>query len=325
MTDYFLGIDVGGTKSDALIASQDGQIVGISKAGCGNWESIGYEGMASVLQQITQQALDDAGLQAGQISGAGFGISGFDWPSQYEQHMEVIRSLGLACPLGLVNDALVGLLAGSDAGWGVAVIAGTGCNCWGLNAGGRVGRVTGEGLLFDEEGGAGTLVTKAIRAISRQWSKRGPETHLTEAFLESKGVKDVLSFLEGLSLQKITWTPEDVRIVFKVADEGDPIAQEIVEWTGERLADLVCGVIRQLELEDKVFDVVKVGSLWKSGPRLGEAMRRAVHQVAPGAHPLPLLAPPAVGGILLGMQHAGVSQVGMRQALVASCQSRLVG
>jgi N-acetylglucosamine kinase-like BadF-type ATPase len=199
LTDYFLGVDIGGTKSDALIASQDGHIAGIGRAGCGNWESIGYEGMAGVLQKITRLALDEAGLQTGQIAAAGFGISGFDWPSQYDLHMEAVHSLGLTCPVGLVNDALVGLLAGTDAGWGVAVIAGTGNNCWGQDRHGRIGRVTGEGYLFDEEGGAGTLITEAIRAISRQWSKRGPHTLLAPAFLETKGLKNIVSLLEGLA------------------------------------------------------------------------------------------------------------------------------
>jgi N-acetylglucosamine kinase-like BadF-type ATPase len=113
--------------------------------------------------------------------------------------------------------------------------------------------------------------------------------------------------------------------VFKVADEGDEVARHIVEWTGGRLADLVCGVIHQLELENETFDVVKVGSLWKSGSLMGEAMRLKVQQVAPGANPVSLLASPAIGGIILGMQQIGAIQPGFRRRLIDSYLSKITG
>jgi N-acetylglucosamine kinase-like BadF-type ATPase len=315
---FFLGIDIGGSKSHALVADETGRVMGFGQAGCGNWEAIGYDGLGNVLRAITQQALTGAGISIEQLGGAGFGIAGYDWPSQYRPHMEAIQSLRLACPIGLVNDTLIGLLAGAEEGWGIAVVAGTGCNCWGLDRQGRVGRVTGEGELFGEEGGAGSLIRRAIQAISRQWSQRGPATRLTPAFLESKGVPDVLSFLEGLSLKRIALDAEDVRTVFKVADEGDRVAQAIVDWAGEQLADLACGVIHQLGLEGEAFEIVLVGSLWKSGPRLSESLRREVQKTASRARLMQLSAPPVVGGVVLGMQQAGVRNPMPRKELLDS-------
>jgi N-acetylglucosamine kinase-like BadF-type ATPase len=292
--------------------------MGFGQAGCGNWEAIGYDGLGHVLRTITHQALTGAGISIEHLGGAGFGISGYDWPSQYGPHMEAIQSLGLACPIGVVNDTLIGLLAGAEEGWGIAVVAGTGCNCWGLDRQGRVGRVTGEGELFDEEGGAGSLVRRAVQAISRHWSQRGPATGLTAAFLESKGVADVLSLLEGLSLKTIVMDAQDVRTVFRVADEGDRVAQDIVDWAGEQLADLVCGVITQLALEGEAVEIVLVGSLWKSGPRLSESLRRGVQKTASRARLMQLPAPPVVGGVILGMQQAGLRNPLARKMLLDS-------
>jgi len=297
---------------------ETGQVVGFGRAGGGNWEGVGYDGLRSVLQAITRQALNGAHISIGQMAGAGFGVAGYDWPSQYEPHIKAIRSLGLVCPIGLVNDSLIGLLAGSEEGWGIAIVAGTGCNCWGIDRQGRVGRITGEGDLFGEEGGAGSLVRQAIRAISRQWSQRGPATRLTEAFLESKGSPDVFCFLEDLALRRMVWEPQDSRTVFKTADEGDLVAQSIVDWAGQQLADLAGGVIRQLELEEEVFEIVLVGSLWKSGPRLSESLRRNVLKTAKRARLMPLPAPPVVGGVILAMKQASDWMPQMRSVLLDS-------
>ena len=176
--------------------------------------------------------------------------------------------------------------------------------------------MTGEGVLFDEEGGAGALVTRAIQTISRQWSRRGPATRLTETFLAIKGVPDAFSLFEGLALKQIQLVPDDVKIIFRIADEGDPVAQEIVIWAGEKLADLACGVIRQLDLEKEKFEVVLVGSLWKSGERLISATRRVIQETAPQAALVLLPVPPVVGGVLLGMRQAGLSNPRLRKILV---------
>ncbi len=70
MPKYFLGIDIGGTKSHALIADESGQVVGFGRAGSGNWEGVGYDGLQRVLGTITDQAIAKAGIDRAQIAGA---------------------------------------------------------------------------------------------------------------------------------------------------------------------------------------------------------------------------------------------------------------
>jgi len=61
---------------------------------------------------------------------------------------------------------------------------------------------------------------------------------------------------------------------------------------------------------------VLVGSLYDGGPLLTEAMRRTVQAVAPGARLVRLAAPPVVGGILLGMEQAGLDGRAARRQLI---------
>jgi len=46
---YYLGIDVGATKTHALIADEAGRCRGFGAAGPGSYQSIGYDGLARVL------------------------------------------------------------------------------------------------------------------------------------------------------------------------------------------------------------------------------------------------------------------------------------
>lgn len=124
--NYFVGGDVGGTKTHVVIADEDGRIIGFGRSGGGNHESVGYEGFARVVGEAFNQAVVSADIPIDQISGIGFGIGGYDWESQRKDHLDALSSLGIKAPIELVNDAILGLLAGSEAGWGIAVVSGTG-------------------------------------------------------------------------------------------------------------------------------------------------------------------------------------------------------
>jgi N-acetylglucosamine kinase-like BadF-type ATPase len=196
---YFLGVDIGNTKSHALIADNQGQIVGFGVAGNGNHEVIGVDGFKSVLKNIVYQALDKAGISPTAITGAGFGIAGFDWESDRPLMNEAVDELGMDCPYICVNDAVIGLAAGARAGWGISVSSGTSCNCWGRSLDGREGHVSGNGGNFAEYGGGSEIVMYSIHAISRAWSLRGPQTQLTDFFCQHTGSKDEYYLLEGFA------------------------------------------------------------------------------------------------------------------------------
>src|SRR5258705_2864022 len=188
---YMLGVDGGATKTPALVADETGRAFGFGQAGPGNYQVVGYEGMALALRAATAAALAMAGVTIERIAGAGLGVGGFDWPSQRPRMLEMVAEAGLHAPLEIVNDAVLGLLAGAAEGWGVALVAGTSNNCRGRDRRGREGRVTGEGLQVREYGGAAELVMKAVHAVAGAWSRRGTATSLTDAFVAAAGAQTV--------------------------------------------------------------------------------------------------------------------------------------
>lgn len=316
---YFLGIDIGNTKSHAIVADETGRCLGFGQAGPGSWEAIGWARAEAVLHDIVGQALHDAAIDITALAGAGFGYAGYDWPEDRPGHVAMIDSLGLgATPYALGNDTLVGLVAGAEQGWGVVVVAGTSNNCRGRDRHGREGRVTGSGYRFGEYGGAAEIVGKAIQAIGLAWTMRGPATALSDAFVELTGAADPGDLMAGLIRDRYQLWPDAAPVVFRLAEAGDAVAEAIITWAGEELGSLANGVIRQLDLTDESFDVVLSGSLYKGGAALIDPMRRTIHAVAPGAALVRLQVAPVIGGVLLGMEQAGLPTAAARPTLVAT-------
>lgn len=318
VSDYFLGIDVGGTKTHALIADASGQVVAFAEGGPGNWEDVGYDGLARTLTTVTECVLANAGLSKAQITGAGFGIAGYDWPSQLAPHRAAIEPLALAqANIAVVNDTLIGLMAGSTTGWGLALIAGTRANCCGWDQHRRVGRMTGYGLRFAEYAGGLEMVGRAVQAIALEWTCRGPATQLTSAFIKHTGAKGIEDLLEGLSLNRLEIDATAAPLIFQAAN-GDEVAREIVLWAARELGSLAIGVIRQLGFESQSFEIVQVGSLYKGSPLLVDTLHQTVQAVAPDARFLTLTAPPVVGAVLLAMEQRGINGYAMRDGLIES-------
>lgn len=308
MPHYFLGVDIGSTKSHACVADETGQVLGFGNAGAGNHESVGYDGLIRALGNATQRALARANLSAHEIAGAGFGIAGFDWHTERAAMLDAISTLKLDAPVEIVNDAMLGVIAGAREGWGVAVVSGTGCNARGRTRDRqREGMVTGAGALMGEGAGAGELVHWAIAAVSHMWTRRAPATKLADAFVQRVGARDVPDLLEGIINFRYTLDASAAPLVFQIAAQGDVVAQSLIQRAGRELGELANAVIRQLDFQREEFDVVLVGSMFNSGEVLIQPMREKVLSIAPCARLAKLEGPPVLGAVMLGMEQANVA------------------
>jgi N-acetylglucosamine kinase-like BadF-type ATPase len=300
---YYLGADLGATKTHTLIVDETGRGLGFGESGPANHESVGYDGMFQSMLEGMEQALHAAGLKKEEISGAGFGVAGYDWPSEAEPTASVIDKLGLQAPYKFVNDAVPGLVAGAEEGWGVVVVSGTGSNCRGWDREHkREGRVTGHGVLMGEGAGGSELMHRCMQIVGYSWSKRLPKTALADAIVAHVGAKDLEDLLRGYTTYEYHVGAEAARLVFRVAEDGDQAARDLILWAGTELGEMANAVIRQLEFENLAFDVVMTGSMFEGGPMLIDPMRSTIHKLAPKARLVRLRVPPVIGAVMLGME-----------------------
>ncbi len=317
---YFLGVDVGSSKTHALVADETGRCIGFGKAWGGNHQVAGYEGLADALRQSFEQASRMANVGAELIGGAGFGVAGYDFPSDRAAHLEAIAALGLSCPVEVVNDGLNGLLAGATRGVGVNVTAGSSVNCCGRGPNGEEGRIVGNGSSFGEFGGGAEIVWKGLHMVNYAWIKRIPPTALTAVYLDAAGAKDVLDLMDGLSASRYHLFPFIAVQIFEAARAGDAAARDVIRWAGEELGSLAVSVTRQIGMAQDEVEIIQSGSVFEGGELLTGPMREIIHRHAPKARILRLDGPPVAGPLLLGMNAAGMDGYAVRRMLIQTAK-----
>jgi N-acetylglucosamine kinase-like BadF-type ATPase len=317
---YFLGIDVGSSKTHALIADETGQTIGFGKAWGGNYQAVGYDGLENVLKESFKQAREMSAVDPAQIAGAGFGVAGYDFLSDSEGHLKAIAALGLSCPVEVVNDGVNGLLAGATRGIGVNVTSGSSNNCRGKNKAGKEGRIVGNGATFGEYGGAAEIVRRGLQMVNYAWIKRIPPTALTQIYLNTVGAKDEMDLMEGLSNQQYHLFPFIAVDIIQAARAEDSAACEIIHWAGEELGWLAVSVARQIGMENDEVEIIQSGSVFEAGAILTDPMCAVVLKHCPKAKIKRLDGPPVVGSVILGMDQAHFDGYAIRDNLVRTAK-----
>ncbi len=153
------------------------------------------------------------------------------------------------------------------------------------------------------EGAGGTeLLHRAMQLVGYAWTKRGPMTALADALVKHVGAKDLEDLLRGYTTYEYEVGADAAPIVFRVAQEGDAVARDLIHWAGCEIGEMANAIIRQLEFENLAFDVVMTGSMFEGGPMLTEPMRRTIQSFAPRARMVRLTVPPVIGAVILGME-----------------------
>jgi N-acetylglucosamine kinase-like BadF-type ATPase len=320
---YFLGIDVGSSKTHALIVDETGACLGFGKAWGGNHQGVGYDGLENVLKESFEQAIQMAGISADQIMGAGFGVAGYDFPTDHEKHLQAIAKLGLSCPVEVVNDGWNGLFAGATRGIGVNVTAGSSNNCRGRGRDGRKGRIVGNGPTFGEYGGGIEIALKALHMVNYAWIKRIPPTALTNILINAVGAKDEMDLMEGLSNEQYHLFPFIAIEVIQAARDGDAAACEVIRWSGEELGWLAVSVARQIGMENEEVEIVQSGSVFDAGDIVINPMRDVILKHCPKAKIFHLDCPPVVGSVLLGMEQVNFDGYVVREKIIQSAKETL--
>ncbi|MEE8389651.1 MAG: BadF/BadG/BcrA/BcrD ATPase family protein [Anaerolineae bacterium] len=305
MSRFVVGVDGGTTKTIALVADEQGHILGAGRGGNSNWSGPDVEIPMQVVVEAVQQALDQADLSGDDVAMGVFGLAGADWPEDYEQREAVLSRSGIARRVIVKNDAIVGWRAGTRGQYGVVIAAGTGSNTCITTPDGREW-CYGYYVFY---GGAVDVAQEAIHAVLREKDGRGEPTTLTEHVLERLDCPSTEAMLKSMIAGQLdrSLSFSLCPLVFEVANTGDDVAAEIVVKQGQALAEYATAAIRRYGMQDLEFDVVLCGSLFKGqGPLLIDTITQAVHRVAPHAHIVRAYLEPTIGGVLLAYDALGI-------------------
>ena len=246
-----------------------------------------------------------------------FHLANLDLPGEERATARELRPLAVAEQIVAANDVFAVLRAGSDRGWGVAVVGGAGVNAVGLHSDGRIARYLAIGELSGDWGGGLAVGLAALAAAVRAGDGRGPHTVLRERIGPVAGVGDpeelAVAIYSGLRprLDLLDLAP----MTLQAAHEGDPIAVAIIGRLSDEAAVMAIGLLRRLRLLRSAADVVLGGGMLQSGsPLIVDGVAARLHADAPNARVVVLDVPPVAGSLDEALQRAGASAAARRRA-----------
>ena len=275
VSQFYLGVDGGGSKTLAVIVDATGRERGRGMAGSSNHEAVGHEQALSALHAAVGQAGSAVNTEL-RLAAAWLGLAGVDHPGDVAALL--LQARALAKTVRVTNDAEL-LLAALPRGIGVAVIAGTGSIAFGCNTQGESARAGGWGHVMGDEGSGYAIGRDALRAAVRGADGRGPATTLLAGILAAWELPAPEDLLERV------YQPFDktaiaslAPLVLSHADAGDQMARRIVTRAGRELALAVATVGRRLGFarDEDALPLALGGGLLTRETRLRAMLLRAL-------------------------------------------------
>lgn len=299
-----LGIDGGGSKTTALLADQNGQILGRGTAGSCAFQALPEADVRHALRQSTANAFSEAGIPVQPVSVLGLGISGVDRPGDHVKVQHLLKEENLASANIVVNDSELLLWCGALQGWGIGVISGTGSIVFGRSQDGRSGRSGGWGFRFGDEGSGFMIGTAALRAVARADDGRGPQTQLTRLVLDHWGLEkpsDLIPYIYqgNLPYAQIACLASLVRTA---AGRGDPAGLTILDEAAGELTLAVDALCRQLGFKGSIPAALGGGVLLNI-ERVRSSLVLGVAGLGVLMEPLELVSEPAQGAVRMALGH----------------------
>ncbi|MEY9965164.1 N-acetylglucosamine kinase-like BadF-type ATPase [Streptacidiphilus sp. MAP12-16] len=307
-----LAIDGGNSKTDLALIAEDGSLLA-SVRGPGSTAPDGTT-LAPLVAEVARRAgLDGDGPVARHTSAC---LANVDLPEEETRLAAELAERGWSQSSQVLNDTFALLRSGTHRPWGVAMVCGAGMNCAGVGPDGRTARFLALGHYTGDWGGGRWLGSEIMYAAIRAEDGRGPETLLRrqvaayfgEATMHDVAVAVHVGRLGEEEIIKLT------RVLFAAADEGDAVAEALVDRQAEEVFLMARSVLDRLDLAGTDVEVVLGGGILASRhPLLTEGVESRLKQHAPAALPCYADVPPVAGAALLGLDHLGAPAEALAQ------------
>jgi N-acetylglucosamine kinase-like BadF-type ATPase len=294
-----IAVDGGASKTHLALVGRDGELLELVRGLESSPQNLGLERALAVLDGLFSKARGASGVaEVAQLN-----MSGVDFPSEERELREAIEARRWAQRTFVDNDTFAVLRAGTERGWGVAVVCGSGINCVGVAADGRHARFPALGPITGDWGGGSDVGYAALFAAARGQDGRGPHTTLEHAVPEHFGLETPDELAEAIHRGRIPARRliELPPVVFAEA-ERDAVAAGILERLASEMVAMARVALERLDLADKPTEVLLGGGLIQSGDgRLGAAVEEELRRLAPKVEVSAASSPPIVGAALLGL------------------------
>jgi N-acetylglucosamine kinase-like BadF-type ATPase len=325
-----LAVDGGNSKTDLALVRADGGVLSLVRGPQSSPHRLGVEGCLELLDTLLGDALREAGLPEtnGAVADvAELTLAGVDFPSEEHELGEAVRQRGWAARTSVRNDTFAVLRAGTERGWGIAVVCGAGINCVGVAPDGRHARFPSLGPITGDWGGGYDVGLAAVSAAARSEDGRGPQTSLERTVPAHFDLVTPSELAEAIHRGRISQR-RVIELAPTVLAEAaaDPVAAELVERLVAEVIAMARVALTRLGLERDPVEVLLGGGLLQTADGvLVERIAAGLREVGPDITVRATMSPAIVGAALLGLDEFGAArdaQERLRRELGAAVERR---
>jgi len=341
-----VAVDGGGSRTRLWLLDPEGRLLGRGEGGTSNPTAAGVGAAVRAIAEAAQKtglALEGERLAADGLAGepsreagarpveaagpspdgvwppdrvavVAIGLAGAAREPEASQMRQALAQLFPRAEIRLVHDGVAALLAGTLGAPGVLLLAGTGSLALAVGPQEEEVRAGGWGYLLGDEGSGYWIGREAIRAALRAQDGRGPVTALTERLCRVAGVARPAELVGPIHRgeRDRAWIAGLAQEVVAAAQEGDPVAQGILDGAAGELALLVRAVLARAEFLAGLERVptVTAGGLFRLGPGWWARVEAALAREAPRARLAGRVEEPVLGAAFLALRayHGQVPQ-----------------
>jgi glucosamine kinase len=308
MVRYFVGIDGGGTRTNAVVTDQQGTELARVTGEAGRVDVLEPEAGAHTLADLATHALAEARIT--QLPAVlCCALAGAGREAERVSLERALSSLRVAEQAHVTTDFEAAMQDAFGSGPGILVISGTGSSAWGRAPDGRCVRAGGWGHILGDEGSGYAIGRVAVMLALREFDGRGEYAGYMSAVLAQTGVATE----EGLVRWGATASKGDVAalapIVFDAAQHGALSAQDAVEDAAAELAMHVAALYDRLGPWDTPPAVALAGGLIEPGRPLREPVLREIEALTIPVAIVEERIDAARGAAGIARSHAGAARV----------------
>jgi len=305
-TEYFLGVDVGGTKAEFALGDVTRELARV-RTGTIKRMKADPATAAANLREGLQKLTAATGITPSSITRCCIGTAGETVPLVVNWLHEAFAGL-VGGELKIVGDVEIALDSAFFGKRGVLVLAGTGSNVAGRAGTGNIVRAGGWGPAMADQGSGHFIGLESLRRGFLAVDQRRPTRLLDEAlrFWSLGSISELIEFANANP------APEFSRLaplVVALAGEGDLVAREVLNQGGRDLAMLAGLVIEHIRALEggagPAFEVPAVavaGSILEKVPAVRDALVAGLRDSYPAIVVLDAPADPPAGALWAARQ-----------------------
>jgi len=289
---YFLALDVGGTKTDYVLADETRELARTRSGTIKRMRvdaGIAIANLDAALTELTSLS----GISMQSITRTCIGTAGETVPLVTD-FLRASFATRVSGELILVGDVEIALDAAFQGGPGVLVLAGTGSNVAARAADGSLTTAGGWGPALADQGSGHRIGLQALRATFLARDEGRPTQLLDQilAFWNLTSIDALVEYANRIPAPDFSTLTE---IVLRCANTGDAVAKAVLQQEGEDLAYLVRIIL--LRLNPPPPAIAFAGSIMHKVLPVREALIAVVHSEFPTIQTLDGVIDPIAGAV----------------------------